>query len=112
MARDHEHVPVLQRPALDALRIRADGVYVDGTYGRGGHSAAMLARLGEEGRLVVTDRDPQAIADARSKYAEDGRVTIRRGNFAEIGAIIDELGLTGRVDGLLLDVGVSSPQLD
>ncbi len=112
MARDHEHVPVLHGPALDALRIRADGVYVDGTYGRGGHSAAMLARLGEEGRLVVTDRDPQAIADARAKYAEDGRVTIRRGNFAEIGAIIDELGLTGRVDGLLLDVGVSSPQLD
>ncbi|WP_376689795.1 16S rRNA (cytosine(1402)-N(4))-methyltransferase RsmH [Wenzhouxiangella sp. EGI_FJ10409] len=112
MATDHEHVPVLQGPALDALRIRADGVYVDGTYGRGGHSAAMLARLGEEGRLVVTDRDPQAIADARAKYADDGRVTIRRGNFAQIGSIIDELGLTGRVDGLLLDIGVSSPQLD
>ncbi|MDZ7789701.1 MAG: 16S rRNA (cytosine(1402)-N(4))-methyltransferase RsmH [Xanthomonadales bacterium] len=112
MPRDHEHEPVLQGPALDALRIRADGVYVDGTYGRGGHSAAMLARLGEEGRLVVTDRDPQAIADARAKYAGDDRVTIRRGNFAEIGSIIDELGLGGRVDGLLLDIGVSSPQLD
>lgn len=112
MESGHEHVPVLHGPALDALRIRADGVYVDGTYGRGGHSAAMLARLGEEGRLVVTDRDPQAIADARAKYADDGRVTIRRGNFAEIGSIIEELGLSGRVDGLLLDVGVSSPQLD
>lgn len=112
MARVHEHEPVLQGPALDALRIRADGVYVDGTYGRGGHSAAMLARLGEEGRLVVTDRDPQAIADARAKYADDGRVAIRRANFAELGSIIDELGLTGRVDGLLLDIGVSSPQLD
>jgi 16S rRNA (cytosine1402-N4)-methyltransferase len=72
----------------------------------------MLARLGEEGRLVVTDRDPQAIADARAKFAADGRVTIRRANFAQLGAIIDELGLTGRVDGLLLDIGVSSPQLD
>lgn len=92
--------------------MRADGVYVDGTYGRGGHSAAMLARLGEEGRLVVTDRDPQAIADARAKYADDGRVTIRRANFAEIGSIVDEIGLTGRVDGLLLDIGVSSPQLE
>lgn len=112
MTTDHEHVPVLQGPALDALRIRADGVYVDGTYGRGGHSAAMLARLGEEGRLVVTDRDPQAIADARAKYADDGRVTIRRANFAELGSIVDELGLGGRVDGLLLDVGVSSPQLE
>jgi len=112
MATDHEHEPVLQGPALDALRIRADGVYVDGTYGRGGHSAAMLARLGEEGRLVVTDRDPQAIADARAKYADDGRVTIRRANFADIGSVVDEIGLSGRVDGLLLDVGVSSPQLD
>jgi 16S rRNA (cytosine1402-N4)-methyltransferase len=112
MAKDHQHEPVLHAPALDALMIRADGVYVDGTYGRGGHSAAMLARLGEEGRLVLTDRDPQAIADARAKYANDGRVTIRRANFAELGAIVDELGLKGRVDGLLLDVGVSSPQLD
>lgn len=112
MTENHEHVPVLHGPALDALRIRADGIYVDGTYGRGGHSAAMLARLGEEGRLVVTDRDPQAIADARAKYADDRRVTIRRANFAEIGSIVDELGLSGRVDGLLLDVGVSSPQLD
>ncbi|NBB92909.1 MAG: 16S rRNA (cytosine(1402)-N(4))-methyltransferase RsmH [Gammaproteobacteria bacterium] len=112
MAKGHEHEPVLHGPVLDALRIRADGIYVDGTYGRGGHSTAMLARLGEEGRLVVTDRDPQAIADARAKFADDGRVTIRRANFAEIGSIIDELGLSGRVDGLLLDVGVSSPQLD
>lgn len=112
MATGHEHVPVLHGPAVDALRIRADGVYVDGTYGRGGHSAAMLARLGEEGRLVLTDRDPRAIADARAKYADDGRVTIRQANFAEIGSTVDELGLSGRVDGLLLDVGVSSPQLD
>jgi len=112
MTTDHEHSPVMQGPALDALRIRADGVYVDGTYGRGGHSAAMLACLGKEGRLVVTDRDPQAIADARAKYADDARVTIRQANFAELGEVVDELGLGSRVDGLLLDIGVSSPQLD
>lgn len=112
MPDDHEHVPVLHGPALSALRIRADGRYVDGTYGRGGHSAAMLARLGKEGRLVVTDRDPQAIADARAKFADDPRVTIRRANFADIGMVVDELGLHGRIDGLLLDIGVSSPQLD
>jgi 16S rRNA (cytosine1402-N4)-methyltransferase len=112
MASEYGHQPVLEGPVLDALKIRADGIYVDGTYGRGGHSAAVLARLGEEGRLVVTDRDPQAIADAREKYAADGRVTIRRANFAELGAVIEELDLAGRVDGLLLDVGVSSPQLD
>lgn len=112
MAGDHEHVPVLHGPALDALRIRADGIYVDGTYGRGGHSAAMLAQLGKEGRLVVIDRDPQAIADAQAKFAGDGRVTIRRANFADIGALMGELGLKGQVDGLLIDIGVSSPQLD
>lgn len=92
--------------------MRADGIYVDGTYGRGGHSRAMLARLGEDGRLVVIDRDPRAIADAQARFAGDERVTIRRANFADIGAVADELGLSGRVDGLLLDIGVSSPQLD
>lgn len=112
MAGDQPHVPVLHGPALDALRIRADGIYVDGTYGRGGHSTAMLARLGKDGRLVVIDRDPRAIADAQLRFAGDERVTIQRANFADIGAISDELGLTGRVDGFLLDIGVSSPQLD
>jgi len=112
MAIRHQHIPVLQGPALDALQVRSDGIYADCTYGRGGHSAALLELLGEEGRLVLTDRDPQAIADAREKYADDTRVTIRRANFAEIGAVIDALDLGGRVDGLLLDVGVSSPQLD
>lgn len=108
----HEHLPVLHQPALDALKIRADGIYVDGTYGRGGHSAGVLARLGREGQLVVTDRDPQAIADAHARFGDDERVTIRRANFAELNAVLGELGLRGRVDGLLLDIGVSSPQLD
>jgi len=92
--------------------MRADGIYVDGTYGRGGHSVKMLARLGREGQLVVIDRDPQAVADARKRFADDDRVTVRRANFADIGALMRELGLHGRIDGLLLDIGVSSPQLD
>src|SRR5690625_7121746 len=83
MEKDYKHVPVLHRPALDALRIRAGGVYIDGTYGRGGHSRGMLERLGEDGRLMLTDRDPQAVADARARFGADGRVTIRQVNFAE-----------------------------
>lgn len=105
-------MPVLLEPALDALRIRADGIYVDGTYGRGGHSTGVLARLGKEGRLVVMDRDPQAVADAQARFAGEARVTVRQANFAAIGDVIEELGLRGRVSGLLLDIGVSSPQLD
>lgn len=112
MPRDFEHAPVLLEPALDALKIRADGIYVDGTYGRGGHATAMIERLGKEGQLVVIDRDPQAIADARARLAGDGRVTIRRARFSGLAAVVAELGLSGRVDGLLLDLGVSSPQLD
>jgi len=112
MEKDYKHVPVLHRPALDALRIRTGGVYIDGTYGRGGHSRGMLERLGEDGRLMLTDRDPQAVADARARFGADGRVTIRQVNFAELGAWVNELGLGGKIDGLLLDIGVSSPQLD
>ncbi len=112
MPGEPEHVPVLLEPALDALRIRADGIYIDGTYGRGGHSAGVLARLDKEGRLVVLDRDPQAVADAQARFAGEGRVTIRQANFAAVGQVASELGLGGRIDGVLLDVGVSSPQLD
>lgn len=105
-------MPVLLEPALDALKIRADGIYIDGTYGRGGHSDAMLRRLGKEGQLVVTDRDPEAIADARARFGDDPRVTIRRASFAELADVAVELDMHGRVNGLLLDVGVSSPQLE
>lgn len=112
MTGDATHVPVLLQPALDALNIRADGIYVDGTYGRGGHSEAMLSRLGPEGQLVMIDRDPQAIADAHARFSKDARVRICRASFAEMGRLGKELGIERRVSGLLLDVGVSSPQLD
>ncbi len=106
------HVPVLLEPVLNGLRIRGDGVYVDGTFGRGGHSGEILKRLNADGRLIAIDRDPQAIASAPPSLIDDPRFELIRGDFAELGKIIRRKGLEGEVDGLLLDLGVSSPQLD
>ena len=106
------HVPVLRDAVIEQLGVRPEGTYVDGTFGRGGHSRAILERLGPEGRLWVIDRDPQAIAIAESLANEDSRVTVVRGSFGKIGRIAESGGILGRVDGVLLDLGVSSPQLD
>ena len=106
------HVPVLLEAVLDGLRIRKDGVYVDGTFGRGGHSAAILGALGDSGRLIAIDRDPQAIAAAGKELMDDPRFELIRGECAEVARFIGDRNLTGKVDGLLLDLGVSSPQLD
>ncbi len=103
------HVPVLLEEALDALNVRADGVYLDGTYGRGGHARGLLERLGPEGRLLLVDRDPVAIADAQARFGDDPRVCIRRASFADL-ANWD--AARHGLDGVLLDLGVSSPQLD
>ncbi len=108
-----EHVPVLLEAVLDSLNLRDDGCYVDGTFGRGGHSRAILARLGPAGCLLAVDRDPQAVAAADDIVARgDTRFTITRGEIAQLDDIAREFGLLGRVDGILLDLGVSSPQLD
>ncbi len=106
------HDTVLLHEAVAALNIRADGVYVDGTYGRGGHSSLILKSLGAEGRLVVTDKDPTAIAHASQCYADDPRVGVWHGSFRDFSAALDAAGIGGQMDGLLLDLGVSSPQLD
>jgi 16S rRNA (cytosine1402-N4)-methyltransferase len=106
------HVPVLLGPVLDGLDIKSDGCYVDGTFGRGGHSRAILERLGSQGRLIAFDRDPQALAAAPDVLQEDPRIELVGCEFAELATRIDERRLTGRVDGVLLDLGVSSPQLD
>ena len=106
------HVPVLLGPALKGLNIKQDGLYVDGTFGRGGHSSAILEQLNADGQLIAIDRDPQAIASAPQALTEDPRFELIRGDFAELATCIGKRGLTGRVDGLLLDLGVSSPQLD
>ena len=106
------HVPVLLGPVLKGLNVKQDGLYVDGTFGRGGHSSAILKQMNADGRLLAIDRDPQAIASAAPALTNDPRLTLIRGDFAKLAKHIDEKGFAGRVDGLLLDLGVSSPQLD
>ena len=103
------HIPVMRDEAIAGMALRADGRYFDGTFGRGGHASVVLERLGERGRLLLMDRDPQAIAEARHVFANDPRVAIRHGNFADA-ADWDEV--RQGLDGALLDLGVSSPQLD
>ena len=112
MATGTEHVPVLLHPALDALDISGADIIVDATYGRGGHSREILKRLDRQGRLVVVDQDPEAIAHAREHLGEDPRVTIWQGSFADLDVMARETGVEEQVNGLLLDLGVSSPQLD
>ncbi len=97
---------------LDGLRIKPDGKYIDGTYGRGGHSRAILQLLGDQGRLLAIDRDPQAIAEADEALIMDPRFELLGGEIAELKNIAVQKNLLGEVDGLLLDLGVSSPQLD
>ena len=106
------HVPVLLGPVLEGLKIKPDGCYVDGTFGRGGHSREILQQLGDEGRLIAIDRDPQAIASAPTSLTEDPRFELVRADCARLETLIGERHLVGRVDGLLFDLGVSSPQLD
>ena len=106
------HRPVLLDEAVAALAIKPDGVYLDGTFGRGGHSAAILAQLGPQGRLLAMDQDPQAIAVAQQRFAEDARFQIVQRNFEALEDYVVEQGLLHKVDGVLLDIGVSSPQLD
>jgi len=107
-----QHRPVLLEEALRALNIKANGQYVDGTFGRGGHSGALLARLDQTGRLLALDKDPAAIAEAKYRFGEDRRFSIRQASFANIKQEVTTLGWLGQVDGILLDLGVSSPQLD
>lgn len=110
---DSGHLPVLLHQAIDALSIRPQGVYVDATFGRGGHSARILERLGGGGRLIAIDRDPQAVELGRSwkEAGRDGRFDIEHAWFSELDRVLDGHGID-RVDGVLLDLGVSSPQLD
>jgi len=107
-----EHRPVLFDEVLEALQMRADGIYLDGTFGRGGHSAGIMAQLGENGRLLATDKDPQAIATAEQRFGSDKRFEIVRGSFTMLAQEAEKRGWHGKVDGILLDLGVSSPQLD
>ena len=107
-----EHVPVLKDEVLSALNIQENSLVVDATYGRGGHSKAIVSRLGNGGRLLVIDRDPVAINQAREKWSEDERVEIVHAPFSQLSKILSQRHVIGRVTGLLFDLGVSSPQLD
>ncbi len=112
MAEQNQHRPVLLDEALAALNIEPAGCYVDGTFGRGGHSAAILESLNAAGKLLALDKDPEAIEAANRYFAEDPRFVIRQDSFAAMKQHVAALDWTGRVDGILLDLGVSSPQLD
>ena len=103
------HFPVMLPQVLEGLRIRKDGRYLDGTLGRGGHARAVLERLGPEGRLLLMDKDPEAIASAERLFGADDRVAVRRGSFA---ALAHWDATAAGLDGVLFDLGVSSPQLD
>ena len=107
-----QHVPVLIEPALQTLMIAPEHVVVDATYGRGGHSQAMLSRLGSAGRLIVIDQDPEAIDHAQENFGADARVSIWSGNFADLARMADETDVMGKVNAMLMDIGVSSPQLE
>lgn len=110
MLENYKHTTVLLDEAVNGLNIRSGGIYIDGTFGRGGHSRLILSQLGPEGRLLAIDRDPQAIEAA--KAIDDSRFSIIHGPFSAMADYVAELGLTGQIDGVLLDLGVSSPQLD
>jgi 16S rRNA (cytosine1402-N4)-methyltransferase len=107
-----EHVTVLLDEAVSALNIQTDGKYVDATYGRGGHARAILARLGPNGRLLAMDRDPQAVANAQQALSGEKRFEIVHRPFSMLGQTVSERGWQQQVNGVLFDLGVSSPQLD
>jgi 16S rRNA (cytosine1402-N4)-methyltransferase len=106
---DGSHTAVLQEQAIEGLKVRGDGCYVDATFGRGGHSRLILARLGAGGRLIALDRDPQAVAAGGEIV--DGRFRMLHGRFSRLKELAAGVGVT-EADGILLDLGVSSPQLD
>ena len=108
---EYQHITVLLNESVDALVVREDGIYVDGTFGRGGHSRLILSRLGSQGRLIVFDKDPQAIEAAQKLAEQDGRVTVVHDGFSSFQTTLDKLGIE-EIDGALFDLGISSPQID
>jgi len=106
------HRTVLLREAVEALAVRPGGTYIDGTFGRGGHSRLIMERLGAQGRLIGFDKDEAAVAVAREQFSGDERFRMVHESFTQITVVAEQMGLRRQVDGLLLDLGVSSPQLD
>ena len=111
-ARAAEHSTVLLKEAVDGVAIDADGLYIDGTFGRGGHTAELLSRLSEKGSVIAIDKDLDAIGAGQARFAKEDRLTLVHASFAELAEIVKQAGKHGEVAGVLLDLGVSSPQLD
>ena len=107
-----EHSTVLLYEAIDALVVDPDGLYVVGTFGRGGHTAELLSRLSVKGSVIAIDKDLDAIASGNARFAGDDRLSLVHGSFADLTSIVEQAGMQGNVSGVLLDLGVSSPQLD
>ena len=109
---DYGHKPVLLDEVIEALNIRADGFYIDGTFGRGGHSREILKRLGPKGRLLAFDKDPHALSSVTDEFTQDDRFNIIQGSFTMLAQQLKQHDSNARVAGILFDLGVSSPQLD
>ena len=107
-----EHSTVLLHEAIDALVVDPDGLYVDGTFGRGGHTAELLSRLSVKGSVIAIDKDLDAIACGKARFSDDDRLSLVHGSFADLTDFVGQVGKQGCVSGVLLDLGVSSPQLD
>lgn len=106
------HQAVMLKESLEALQVKPDGYYIDGTLGRGGHSQAILNQLNDDGRLLVFDKDPEAISWAKDYWQNENRVRIWHGSFKQMDWVAQQFGMARQVDGILLDLGVASPQLD
>lgn len=112
IAMNKPHTSVLLQESIHALDIKQNGIYIDGTYGRGGHAKAILDALSAEGKLIAIDKDKDAISHAKANFGNDTRFSIHQESFADIDKVADKEGVVGKVSGILLDLGVSSPQLD
>lgn len=108
----HQHIPVLLNEAVAGLITNKDGIYIDATFGRGSHSRAILDSLNDKGRLLAFDKDPEAVAYAEENFLHDKRFSIIHSSFARLDVVLEELDLLGKINGILFDLGVSSPQLD
>jgi len=112
MTQNFSHITVLLNEAVEGLDLIPDGIYIDATFGRGGHTRHLLSQLGSDASVYAIDRDPTAISVARELEKEDPRFKILPGPFSGIAKYVEDLGLTAQIDGVLMDLGVSSPQLD
>ena len=111
-ATEYTHTPVLINETLHGLNLQADGIYIDCTFGRGGHSKAILQQLNEQGRLFAIDKDPDAVTSLDASLSNDKRFSLHHGSFTMLGKLLEEKNLMGCINGILLDLGVSSPQFD